>query len=99
MKLKAQFRVSQHEVTHAQADHKKHAERRFAEDFANELMKYVQVEERKDDYSPDTIFEAEIYVLPKSQFEHILGMLKTLRGVSPAVDSVVSQIRDELVNR
>ena len=96
MILKFQSQINFKDLENLNIDLPLITKRQFSEKLASEIMKFLVIEERKETHSPMKRLTAEIHVLPPSQYEHVIGMLKTLKGISPQIDSVIHQIAIEL---
>jgi len=67
---------------------------------ADEIVKFIVYHELPRSYNRDYTnkrrLTAEVHVLPPSQYEKVMGLLRQLKGISPEVDFIVRQIASEL---
>lgn len=96
MILKFEAQVNVEEMRNYNVDFLKVTKNQFEKELAHEIMKFVNLEEREEKGTPYRRLLAEVHVLPPSQYEHVMSLLKNLKGISPQIDSVVRQIAAEL---
>lgn len=74
---------------------RKHLNYRCGQAFGEEIMKLIEFKEQPREQQ-EIKFKAELHVLPQSQYEHVISLLKTVRSISPDTYYIVSQIIAEL---
>lgn len=65
------------------------------QEIGRKIMEFTELKEQPRE-RPEVRFKAQVYVLPMSQYEQVVNLLKTIKGINPHVDNVIRQIAAEL---
>lgn len=72
-----------------------HLSAKAGQELGRKIMEFTELKEQPRVH-PNVKFKAQVHVLPLSQYEHVVNLLNTIKGIHPEVDKVISQIVTEL---
>ena len=102
MKLQVRHIFNQQEAAHLTPEQiAETTKRQFTQQLAEHMMKTVTVNEEYENRIEGKVFSAEIIYMPQEQWQHVLGMLKTLKLLynrNPEAEKILNQLVDEVKN-